>query len=123
MAIISSFTMAAQKIEQPYPIGNAMTGNPNFIGTAYLYPLSEVKELNVGVYVFEARQLWRALTTLRPNNAQGEYYLTDAPVWLAKQGEKVGVCAACTAQEMLGVNTPDQLRQVEEIIRARREEK
>lgn len=50
MAIISSFTMAAQKIEQPYPIGNAMTGNPNFIGTAYLYPMSEVKELNVPMF-------------------------------------------------------------------------
>lgn len=79
----------------------------------------EVKELNVGVYVFDARQLWRALTTLRPNNAQGEYYLTDAPVWLAKQGEKVGVCAACTAQEMLGVNTAEQLQQVEIYIEGR----
>lgn len=80
----------------------------------------EVKELNVGVYVFEARQLWRALTTLRPNNAQGEYYLTDAPVWLAKQGEKVGVSAACSAEEMLGVNTVEQLQQVEEYIEKRR---
>lgn len=79
----------------------------------------EVKELNVGVYVFDSRQLWRALTTLRPNNAQGEYYLTDAPVWLAKQGEKVGVCAACTAQEMLGVNTVEQLQQVENYIEGR----
>lgn len=76
----------------------------------------EIKELNVGVYVFEARQLWRALTTLRPNNAQGEYYLTDAPVWLAAQGEKVGVSAACTPQEMLGVNTVEQLQEVEEYI-------
>lgn len=50
MAIISSFTMVAQQFEQPYPIGNAMIGNPNFIGTAYLYPLSEVKELNVPMF-------------------------------------------------------------------------
>lgn len=42
--------MVAQQFEQPYPIGNAMTGNPNFIGTAYLYPLSEVKELNVPMF-------------------------------------------------------------------------
>ncbi len=83
----------------------------------------EVKELNVGVYVFEAKQLWRALTTLRPNNVQGEYYLTDAPVWLAGQGEKVGVSAACTAQEMLGVNTVEQLRQVEEYMEQRRKNK
>lgn len=83
----------------------------------------EIKELNVGVYVFEARQLWRALTTLRPNNAQGEYYLTDAPVWLAGQGEKVGVSAACSAEEMLGVNTVEQLQQVEDYMKKRRNDK
>ena len=78
-----------------------------------------IRELNAGVYVFESAQLWRALTTLRPDNAQGEYYLTDAPLWLRKQGEKVGVSAACTAEEMLGVNTPEQLQQVEDIIQRR----
>ena len=50
MALISSFTTVAQNFEQPYPIGNAMTGNPNFIGTAYLYPMSEVKDLNVPMF-------------------------------------------------------------------------
>ena len=47
MAIIISFSVAAQDFQQPYPIGEAMKGNPNFIGTAYLYPLSEVNGLNV----------------------------------------------------------------------------
>ncbi len=46
MAIITSFSVNAQDFQQPYPIGEAMKGNPNFIGTAYLYHLSEVKELN-----------------------------------------------------------------------------
>ena len=35
---------------QPYPAGQAMTGNPNFIGTAWLYPLSHEKELNVPMF-------------------------------------------------------------------------
>lgn len=47
MAIIISFSVAAQDFQQPYPIGEAMKGNPNFIGTAYLYPLSEINGLNV----------------------------------------------------------------------------
>lgn len=47
MAIITSFLVDAQTFQQPYPLGTAMKDNPNFIGTAYLYPLSEVKELNV----------------------------------------------------------------------------
>lgn len=50
MAIITSFSTFAQDFVQPYPAGAAMKDNPNFIGTAYLYPLSEVKELNVPMF-------------------------------------------------------------------------
>lgn len=50
MIAIASFSTTAQDFKQPYPIGKAMTGNPNFIGTAYLYPMSEVKELNVPMF-------------------------------------------------------------------------
>ena len=32
-------------------------------------------------------------------------------------GGRVGVCAACTAEEMLGVNTPAQLQAVEDYLR------
>lgn len=78
-----------------------------------------VTELNAGVYLFEARYLWDALESLRPDNAQGEYYLTDVPAWLLKEGKKVGVCSTCTPVEMLGVNTPAQLQQVEEILKER----
>lgn len=76
-----------------------------------------VKELNAGVYVFKAAPLFEALTSLRPDNAQGEYYLTDVPAYILSHGGKVGVCDTCTPMEMLGVNTPAQLRQVEEQLR------
>ena len=42
---------------------------------------------------------------------------------LFRSGEKVRVSAACTAEEMLGVNDIHQLQQVEEIINRRREQK
>ncbi|MCD7948168.1 MAG: NTP transferase domain-containing protein [Oscillospiraceae bacterium] len=79
----------------------------------------KIRELNVGVYVFESAALWRALEQLRPNNAQGEYYLTDAPSYILERGGKVGACPACTPEEMLGVNTIEQLQQVEALVRAR----
>jgi bifunctional UDP-N-acetylglucosamine pyrophosphorylase/glucosamine-1-phosphate N-acetyltransferase/UDP-N-acetylglucosamine pyrophosphorylase len=79
-----------------------------------------VRELNAGVYLFRSPELFEALGHLRCDNAQGEYYLTDVPAWLKERGEKVGVCDTCTAQEMLGVNTPDQLRLVEETLLGRR---
>lgn len=78
-----------------------------------------IRELNVGVYVFESAALWQALGQLKPNNAQGEYYLTDAPAYILAQGGKVGACPTCTAEEMLGVNTVEQLAEVEEILKKR----
>lgn len=38
-----------------------------------------INELNVGIYVFDAKKLFPCLTELKSNNAQGEYYLTDVP--------------------------------------------
>lgn len=79
-----------------------------------------VRELNAGVYLFHAPELFEALSHLRCDNAQGEYYLTDVPAWLLERGGKVGVCPTCTPEEMLGVNTPAQLEQVEKTILQRR---
>ncbi len=117
-------TILAAVAEKPMPMGRIVR-NPQG-GFARIVEdqdctaeEKEICEINTSVYVFDARSLWRSLTTLRPNNAQGEYYLTDAPAWLVGQGEKVGVCAACTAQEMLGVNTVEQLQEVEDYIEKR----
>ena len=70
--------------------------------------LKAIRELNVGVYVFESGPLWEAIDQLRPNNAQGEYYLTDAPAYILSRGGRVGACPTCTAEEMLGVNTVER---------------
>ena len=75
-----------------------------------------VRELNAGVYVFRCQPLLEALKHLRCENAQGEYYLTDVPALLMAEGGKVDACPACTPREMLGVNTPRQLMEVETIL-------
>ena len=80
-----------------------------------------IRELNVGVYVFRAAELWKAIDQLKPNNAQGEYYLTDAPAYILAKGGRVNACPTCTAQEMLGVNTVEQLEQVEHIVQTRKD--
>lgn len=78
-----------------------------------------VTEVNTGVYLFRAQPLLKALGHLKNDNAQGEYYLTDVPAWLLSQGGRVGVCDSCSPQEMLGVNTPAQLQEVEDLLAAR----
>ena len=76
----------------------------------------EIRELNSAVYVFDAAALRRALGLLKNENAQGEYYLTDTPTILMELGEKVGVCCRHLGKEILGVNTPQQLSEVEEAL-------
>lgn len=77
-----------------------------------------VREVNSGIYAFEKEPLARALRQLRADNAQKEYYLTDTLAILGQGGERVGVERATDPRECFGVNTPDQLRMVEETLRA-----
>lgn len=79
----------------------------------------QIRELNSGVYVFGAPQLKEALSKLENNNSQGEYYLTDAPQIIKDGGGRVGVCMRELGDEIIGVNTPEQLLEVEVEIRAR----
>ncbi len=78
-----------------------------------------IDELNTGLYVFEAGKLLPTLSKLKNNNAQGEYYLTDVPAILRGEGAKIGICMRDLGSEIIGVNTVDQLLQVEDILRQR----
>ena len=79
----------------------------------------KIRELNSGVYVFKAEKLLSALSSLRNQNAQGEYYLTDVPSIMRARGDKIGVCCRDLGMEIIGVNTVEQLREVEDILTAR----
>jgi len=77
-----------------------------------------VREVNSGIYCFEKGPLREALGSLRADNRQKEYYLTDTLAILRGQGLGVGIERAADPRECFGVNTPDQLRMVEETLRA-----
>lgn len=79
----------------------------------------KITEVNTGTYVFRVAPLLESLGQLSQDNAQGEFYLTDVPAILKAKGLRVGLCDTCSPQEMLGVNTVEQLGEVEAILRAR----
>lgn len=70
----------------------------------------KIKEVNVGTYCFKAEPLLAALDQLKPNNNQGEYYLTDVPHHLVDMGHRVQTVEASDLFETLGVNDPHHLR-------------
>ncbi len=78
-----------------------------------------IREVNSSIYVFAAAQLWPALERLRPENAQGELYLTDTVRDLAAAGERVAVHRAEDAAECEGVNTRVELASAAAVLRDR----
>lgn len=74
-----------------------------------------IREVNTSVYCFETEALFAALGKITPNNAQGEYYLTDVLPLLAKD-RPVGT-ATCTATEAMGINDRAQLAEAETEMR------
>lgn len=76
-----------------------------------------IREYNSGVFVFSCPALLESLGKLKSNNAQNEYYLTDVPALILEQGGKVSLCRRDLGDELLGVNTREDLEQVEALLR------
>jgi bifunctional UDP-N-acetylglucosamine pyrophosphorylase/glucosamine-1-phosphate N-acetyltransferase len=79
----------------------------------------QLNEINAGIYCFETRLLFPALERVKPENAQGEFYLTDVPGILRADGEDVSVYVHTDAREVSGINTRVELSEFERILRLR----
>ena len=79
----------------------------------------QVSEINVGTYVVEAGFLEKALGQLQPQNAQGEYYLTDIIEMAVQEGQNVMAWVTEDSLETTGVNTRVHLAMAEKEMRRR----
>ena len=77
-------------------------------------------EINSGMYIFDTAELKAALDRIRPNNAQGEYYLPDTLTIIKDKGLKVDAYALEDATDITGVNDQIQLAEAAKIIKGRR---
>ena len=78
-----------------------------------------IKEINAGVYIFDNETLFADLKKLTPNNAQGEYYLTDVISMFVKEGKKVDSFIVDDVDETMGVNDRYQLSIAAKIMQER----
>ncbi|HEY7521600.1 MAG TPA: bifunctional UDP-N-acetylglucosamine diphosphorylase/glucosamine-1-phosphate N-acetyltransferase GlmU [Methylomirabilota bacterium] len=78
-----------------------------------------VAEINTSVYCFDGRRLWRALEQVKPDNDQGEYYLTDVIGLLNRAGGRVEAITVDDPDEAHGINDRRQLAAVAAIQRRR----
>ena len=107
----SSLTLLATRIEHPKGYGRIKREGDRFVGIVEERDASEeerkIKEINAGIYLARWTDLKSALDGLSNQNAQGEYYLTDAVTKLVSLG--VGVVFSDDPIETQGVNSRSEL--------------
>ncbi len=79
----------------------------------------KIREVNPSYYCFDCRALFDCLARLKRNEQSGEYYITDVPAMLLSERRKVEVIDAVPPQDVLSINTPEQLAEVDAIYRGR----
>ena len=82
----------------------------------------EIDEVNTSIYCFRASVLGPALRRISPENAQGEYYLTDVVEVLAGAGYMVSAVVVDEPADTQGVNDRLQLASAEAELRRRTNE-
>jgi len=79
----------------------------------------DIREINPSYYCFDSQALTRGIPRIGNDNRQGEYYITDLPGILKADGQTVAVIDAVPEEDVLSINTPEQLSDVDAILRNR----
>lgn len=117
----SSCTLLTANIEQPKGYGRIIRNKKNKItGIVEQRDLVQsqenIKEINVGIYCFNARELFDALKSVDKDNYQGEYYLPDVVKILLKRDCTVETLKVQDTTEISGINTRIDLSYVSRIL-------
>ena len=78
-----------------------------------------IKELFSGVMVFNSKSLFRILPMVGCANVQKEYYITEVPELMVKNGMKVETYFTKDGDDLRGINTPEDLEICECILKKR----
>ncbi|UCF79609.1 MAG: NTP transferase domain-containing protein [Candidatus Eiseniibacteriota bacterium] len=76
-----------------------------------------IREVNSGMYCFKLPALLSCVGLLSDENVQRELYLTDVVRIMHSRGMRLGTYTAPDWREILGINTVEQLRQGEQILK------
>ncbi len=116
-------TLLAVELDRPYGYGRVLLAPggqvSGIVEEADATPEQRaIRTINSGIYCFNRRFLEEALPRLTNLNAQGEYYLTDIIRIGYESGRNVGVAWASNPNEILGINTLQDLARVEAILQS-----
>tara|TARA_Y100001970_G_scaffold281074_1_gene391110 strand:- start:358 stop:1092 length:735 start_codon:yes stop_codon:yes gene_type:complete len=111
-------TVLTANIDNPHGYGRVIrTSNGNLSKIVEHKDASKkelaIDEINSGIYVFDSKTLFEMLPQIKNDNSQGEYYLPDVLTMVLEKKLKVGVEKTKNITEIQGVNTIEQLLQLE----------
>ena len=117
-------TLLTAIVDRPFPYGRIIRDAAGRIidiieETEASPEVREIRELNVGAYAVHAGAIFPALKTLSPSPLDGEYRLTDCAHRLIRSGLRVESYQIYDQDEVLGINTGDDLTQAEFILQKR----
>lgn len=78
-----------------------------------------IREINTGIYCADNTFLFEAVRKIDNKNAQGEYYFTDIIEIASRENRKAGSFIIDDPSEAMGINTLDDLKAAEDIMRDR----
>jgi len=121
----SSCSFLTTILDEPKGFGRVIKdGNGKVLGIIEEINADEeqkkIKEVNAGVYIFNSIDLFPALKEIRPDPIKKEYYLTEIIKILNSKNKKVLTYLTDDPEEVIGINTLDDLKRAEEVIKKRR---
>jgi len=78
-----------------------------------------IREINVGAYCFDKKDLFSYIDKIKINPVKKEYYLTDIIEILIRARKKITSCVCEDALEAFGINTKEDLAEAETLLRKR----
>lgn len=117
-------SLLCAKVENPAGYGRLVTDYEGYASKIVeekdaSEDIKKINKINASVYCIRAKHLIKALGSLKTDNAQGEYYLTDIVSILSSAGEHI-MPVFTESRECIGVNDRKQLYEVSEILYERK---
>ncbi|MDR3307044.1 MAG: bifunctional UDP-N-acetylglucosamine diphosphorylase/glucosamine-1-phosphate N-acetyltransferase GlmU [Endomicrobium sp.] len=119
----SSVAVLAAKVANPFGYGRIVKKD------GFLERIVEEKDasiaekqinlINSGIYCFD-KNLWKALSKVKPNNAKKEYYVTDTVAILKSMDKNASLTVTKDENEVKGINNRLELSRAESLLKDRK---